>query len=214
MSWKQKRKHDIEENLLTLVGLLGKIEAEIIHESDPIAKDKLEKQRECTKKTIEDYKEEITQYTDNENNQKELALVMATITFDDIYLIITMLLNQQIVAHNKPELFSPTNPEVEMAKNGLTHDVRFLIDMGLAKANEVRHLIESNAKVNFPRVAENLKSSINSEYVKLLNQGIKGDDLFNQLCVFSSCNKSDRKSQAAGLAILCYFFETCDVFEP
>ena len=101
-----------------------------------------------------------------------------------------------------------------MSKNGLTSEIRMLMNSGLMQANEVRNLIENFAKINFPDVAEKLKSALNHEYNRLTSQGVRGNDLFEQLHKFSSCNNADYKRQMAGLAVLCYFFETCDVFEP
>ena len=139
---------------------------------------------------------------------------MTNINFDDINFVISALLRQNINTVNNQSIIPPTDPIQKMSKNGLTSKVGFLLRSGMASAGEVRHLIENNAKINFPDVPEKLKATLNTEYVRLKGEGIYGDELFKLLHEFSSCKSSDASWRAAGLAILCYFFESCDVFEP
>jgi len=82
----------------------------------------------------------------------------------------------------------------------------------LGKAREVGSFVKEVASLDlhFP---ERLKSRFVEEYRRLLNEGFQGDELFETLMVFSSRGSSDFKQQAAGLAVLCYLFEKCEVFE-
>ncbi|MCY7332037.1 MAG: hypothetical protein LH649_05130 [Pseudanabaena sp. CAN_BIN31] len=214
MNWQQQRIHDREQRMLTSVKLLGEYEQEIIYEDDPQAINKLENKINKLKKQIDNYQSDLNHDGLKQSTQRNLALTMANITFEDMNFVIAAFLRQRINIVEGQENFRPTNPEVKMLKNGLTSNIRLLLDMGLAKANEVRHLIENNAKTNFPDVPDRLKSTLNFEYHKLIEENIQGDDLFIRLHAFSSCQNTDLRWQAAGLAILCYFFETCDVFEP
>lgn len=214
MDWRQQRRYDIEKQMLDLVKLLGQCEQKLMYESDPPTIGKLESQIIDCKKRISDYESDLEVYGQKQEAQRSLAINMANITFEDMNFVITAFLRQRVNTVDSQSNFSPTKPEEKMLKNSLTSNIRFLLDDGLAKADKVRHLIENNAKINFPDVPERLKTALNTEYTRLKGEGIQGDDLFNSLQNFVSCNNPDLRWQLAGLAILCYFFETCDVFEP
>jgi hypothetical protein len=47
----------------------------------------------------------------------------------------------------------------------------------------------------------------------LKNEGVEGDILFDELHMFSSMDSNSFEYQAAGLAVLVYLFEKCEVFE-
>lgn len=52
------------------------------------------------------------------------------------------------------------------------------------------------------------------EYERLKNAELmSGDELFNGLLDFASLGATDFKQRAAGLTVLVYLFEKCEVFE-
>jgi hypothetical protein len=214
VNWRQQRRQDLEQQMLSIIKLLGQIEQRLIYEEDPQTIAKLKAQINELKIQRDDCQIDLDSSGDEQERQRKLAVRMADITFEDLNFVITAFLRQRVVAIEDQNTSLPTKPEEKMSKNGLTSGIKLLLDTGLAKTSEVRHLIENNAKINFPDVPERLKSALNSEYFRLIEEGIRGDDLFMRLHEFSSCNNSDFRWQLAGLAVLCYFFETCDVFEP
>lgn len=52
-----------------------------------------------------------------------------------------------------------------------------------------------------------------NEYNRLFMSGVSGNDLFFSFLKFASGNSQDFTQQAAGLTVLTYFFEKCEVFE-
>lgn len=61
---------------------------------------------------------------------------------------------------------------------------------------------------------ERLRQGFITEYNSLRDtDGLTGDALFYALVDFTSGSISDLKRQAAGLAVLGYLFECCEVFE-
>jgi hypothetical protein len=64
-----------------------------------------------------------------------------------------------------------------------------------------------------PDFPEKLKSGFLAEYQRLCTAGMTGDALFESLHKFSCGNSSDFRKAAAGLAVLSYLFEKCEVFE-
>jgi hypothetical protein len=213
MTWRDEHRSNLEKKMEKIVKLLGDCETRLIDESDPQAKSRLKTQASELKREMLECQSDLDSI-EQEPARRNLALTMANITYEDIEFVITALLNQRMIPVDIQENFQPTNPQEKMSKNGLTHKIKFLLDMGLAKSGEVRHFIENNAKINFPDVPERLKTALSTEYSTLVEAGVKGDELFMQLYHFSSHNNQDPLRQAAGLAVLCYFFETCDVFEP
>lgn len=214
MSWREEHRSNLELKMGKVVRLLGEYDQQLIDETDPQSRSKLKSQISELKGQMHECQGDLDSFGEEQVTQRNLALTMASVTYEDINFVITALLNQRMIAVDGQDNFQPTNPEGKMSKNDLTHSIKFFLDMGLAKAGEVRHFVENNAKINFPDVPERLKASLNAEYIKLIRSGVRGDELFMQLYKFSSHNNPDPLRQAAGLAVLCYFFETCDVFEP
>ena len=52
-----------------------------------------------------------------------------------------------------------------------------------------------------------------SKYQDLKSQGLDNEEIFSELWDFASGKKSEFSYRAAGLGILTYFFEKCEVFE-
>ncbi len=115
-------------------------------------------------------------------------------------------------ANAPSEDFSVTSPQEKMERNELTKPVQMLLTMGLSKAKEVHSFIQQFA-VSDSEFPERLKAGFAAEYQRLRANGMSGDALFEALHQFSSSGSREFKRQAAGLAILAYLFELCEVFE-
>jgi hypothetical protein len=108
---------------------------------------------------------------------------------------------------------APTAPSEKMRKNGLTDRVRLKLTLGLSVFNEVESFVQSVTRLN-PHFPERLKTGFVTRYNDFLAKGITGDSLFVALHDFSSSSSSNFDRQSAGLAVLCYLFHKCEVFEP
>jgi hypothetical protein len=108
--------------------------------------------------------------------------------------------------------FTPLDPREKMNRNNLTDRSHFLLTLGLGKAKEVQQFMDGITAHShgFP---EQLKGGFTREYNRLWEQGQRGDDLFDLLAEFASRGSSDLRQRAAGLAVLAYLFEKCEVFE-
>ena len=109
--------------------------------------------------------------------------------------------------------FDLLGPTEKMARNSLQSDsVKFELTLGLSKAREVELFVDDIAKVilEFP---ENLKQGFVIEYRRLISEGYQGEALYFALRDFAATGSSDFTRQAAGLAVLAYLFEKCEVFE-
>ena len=108
--------------------------------------------------------------------------------------------------------YSVVSPEDKIRKNELTDPSRSIIKMGLSVSKEVRDFLESVAKtdVDFP---ERLKIGFLDEYYRLKKEGQKGDSLFSLMCQFARRGLEEECHRLAGIAVLVYLFEACEVFE-
>ena len=108
--------------------------------------------------------------------------------------------------------FTLIRPEDKIKKNNLSDRIADRITIGLIKAKEVNDFVADFAK-RVPDFPERLSHGFVTKYDELKTQGLDGDALFEELHLFASSNKTDFGSQSAGLSVLVYLFEKCEVFE-
>ena len=99
-----------------------------------------------------------------------------------------------------------------MLKNQLNRDAQSRLMTGVIQARMVSSFVENMVNV-IPDFPERLKAGFVREYQRLRATGLEGNDLLNALHTFSCNRSSDYDLQAAGLAVLYYLFEKCEVFE-
>lgn len=118
----------------------------------------------------------------------------------------------QITAEAHSDGFALIPPDEKLKKNNLGTGTKTIITMGLSVSREVRSFVESVAQTDadFP---ERLKVGFLKEYFRLRHEGYRGDDLFDMMCRFAQRGFKEQAKQSAGLAILVYLFEACEVFE-
>lgn len=212
--WRQQRIQGLQEKMLNIVKLLNDSENNLLYESNPQSKGKLEKDIESFKKQLKICEEELTVLETQKSWEKNIAPRVPDVTFEDLDFVITALLNLQEPYQNATEDFSLTDPARKMYKNELTSNVRIMLTSGLGSAKDVNYFIQNIATRMFPNVPEKLIATLKREYSRLIVLGVKGDNLFMKMYDFVSDISLDPKRKQAGLAVLCYFFQTCDVFEP
>lgn len=108
--------------------------------------------------------------------------------------------------------FSLIPPEDKLKKNDLGNCARTTVTMGLSVSREVGAFVESVAQTDadFP---ERLKAGFLEEYYRLKREGYAGNDLFDLMCRFAQRGFREQAKRSAGLAVLVYLFEACEVFE-
>lgn len=137
------------------------------------------------------------------------AQEMGNVTFAELEIITQALLNSDTA---QPSPITVTPPQEKIAKNGLTERTGDLIKVGLLKSSLVQDYIEGISGIdrNFTR---RLTSRFINEYQRHRRDGVEGDLLFDEMRYFSVQGRSDIRYQCAGLAVLVYLFERCEVFE-
>ena len=100
-----------------------------------------------------------------------------------------------------------------MRKNGLSGKLLRKLQLGLSIFSEVDAFIQSFGRLS-PSFPERLKTGFTRRYNELLAHEVDSDALFESLHDFASSSSPNFERQAAGLGVLCYLFQKCEVFEP
>jgi len=141
--------------------------------------------------------------------REQLRHEMPNVSFAELEVLTRGLLN---APEPSSEDFKPLDPAEKMEKNDLTQRVHHQLTLGLSKAKEVGDFLASFARVD-PDFPERIKAGFVQEYRQLSVRGVEGDALFEALRDFAAMGRRDFRYQAAGLTVLCYLFEACEVFE-
>lgn len=108
--------------------------------------------------------------------------------------------------------FALLTPDEKIRKNNLSNGIRHIIIAGLAGRKVVADFVEAETKDD-PHFPERLKSDFLAEYHRLRALGHRDNELFDLMCVFAQRGLEGQAQKTAGLSVLVYLFELCDVFE-
>ena len=100
----------------------------------------------------------------------------------------------------------------KMTRNGLTEQTEDLFRIGLLQLGQVQDFVQTMSGLDRAFVAR-LTSGFVNEYQLQTENGLERDSLFETMRLFSAQGRSDIRYQCAGLAVLVYLFERCEVFE-
>lgn len=136
-------------------------------------------------------------------------LAMTEVTDRELTTVTRFLVADIIVAEDG---FLPLDPTLKMKKNCLTDSVLNFLEIGAAEMRQVRHFIKSMNQLA-PNFSDRLRSGFVAAYNGFVAKGANGDTLFADMVAYSCRNCKTEVERAAGLAVLAYLFQTCDVFE-
>lgn len=140
--------------------------------------------------------------------QENLRKEIVNFTFAELEVITKYLnLSQPVLS----ESYTVIPPKDKINKNNLSSFTEKQIIMGMLQVKQVAHYIDNNPDVEF---GERMKQGFVTEYERLKNEeNLSGNDLFENLLSFACQGHTSFKQMAAGLAVLVYLFEKCEVFE-
>lgn len=206
----QHRKHDLEENIKEEFTLQKQLEDELRFTQDPQQEAKLKKQIKKIKSRVTDYQSQLDDLCHSKQEQDSLVSAMTNITFRELDMVTQGIICMPIPSDAN---FLVTTPPVEkMLKNQLTGVTQSRLMTGVIQAKMVNSFVDNMVNV-IPDFPEKLKAGFVREYERLQATGLEGNALFNALHKFSCNRSSDYDLQAAGLAVIYYLFEKCEVFE-
>lgn len=108
--------------------------------------------------------------------------------------------------------FDVMPPDEKINKNELSNASRNIILAGLISRATVAGFVEAETQLD-PDFPDKLKAGFLTEYYALRHKGHTGDELFELMCNFAQRGMMKQGDRTAGLAVLVYLFEICDVFE-
>ncbi len=138
-----------------------------------------------------------------------LAEEMERVSFAELEVVTHALVNNGQTSTFSTELVPPRD---KIERNGLSDQTEKRIQIGLLQVKQVEHFVETMDSLDHTFVGR-LTTGFVSEYQKHKRHGLPGDSIFGELSVFSAQGRSDILYQSAGLAVLVYLFERCEVFE-
>lgn len=148
-----------------------------------------------------------------QNHEAEVKRAMeaafADVAFPELQAAVSWVSAQAPAADGSFDLLAP---DEKIKKNALSNGARHIIAAGLISRPTVAAYVEAETQLDsdFP---ERLKAGFLEEYFRLRKHGHKGDELFELMCAFAQRGLRKQVERTAGVAVLVYLFEICDVFE-
>ena len=138
-----------------------------------------------------------------------MAKEMTRISFAELETVTQALVNSELPVSDSLTVIPPKE---KIARNGLTDQSETLFRLGLIQSQQVEQFVKSMNGIDGTFVGR-LTSGFINEYRRLTLEGLEGDSLFESMRLFSTQGKGHILYQSAGLAVLVYLFERCEVFE-
>ena len=138
-----------------------------------------------------------------------LAQTISNVTFTELEVVTQSLVKSP---DNTSTSLSAIPLQDKIARNRLTAKTERLITIGLIQTKQVQTYVETMDGLDRTFI-DRLTSRFITEYRDHRQSGLDGDALFDAMRLFSMQGKTDILSQTAGLAVLVYLFERCEVFE-
>lgn len=140
---------------------------------------------------------------------KSIKAELTNITFAELQVIVSYLVSPNIPFDVKDSL-DHIAPKEKIDKNNLSSENAGLIAIGMTKVKQVKNYLNSNPDVNF---SERLRTRLVICYNNEKSNESDSNVVFSSLLSYMSEGSRDFKKIASALAVLTYFFETCDIFE-
>lgn len=142
--------------------------------------------------------------------EKTLQATIPRVTFAELETV-ARVVGEGALYVSQPD-FTLVPPRDKIRRNSLGPKAASLLTMGIAKAGEVQQFVDHQALLD-PTFPDRLKAGFVTEYMRLRAEEYDGDKLFAAMQEFATAGSTDFARAAAGLAVLAYLFEKCDIFE-
>jgi hypothetical protein len=141
--------------------------------------------------------------------QASLGATMGEVSCSDLEVVVRGIVTGE---YADPTDFTITDISQKMRVNQLSAQTGMLLRIGMASSREVARYLERLSEVD-ANVGERLKAAFQRHYREQHSGGLRGDALFEAMREFATSGFGELRLQAAGLAVLAYLFEACEVFE-
>lgn len=213
MTSQQCRQKDLEDHIRQNYQHQKELEDELRVETDVKDKSKLKQNIESIKFSTAEYQKELKEIGINQKEEKRTSFFreISDVGFKELEVVTKFIIGMTPIPYSSQDTsLIPITDKI--SKNNLTDDVKFLLTGGMSKVQEVSRFIDNSLNLD-PDFATKLITGFTRQYRILSDEGITGDELFNRMYQFSYSNNQNHAIQFAGLAVLSYLFERCEVFE-
>ncbi len=132
--------------------------------------------------------------------------IVDRLVMSDLVPIIEALQRQEPNPGDPP--LTPPSPE-KLEKNALSDEAGLFLRIGRRKSNLVDIFFRKSPR---PDLGERIAEAFRMRYAELKALDLPADTIFKQLQDYAGFN-GEPKRQGAALAVLAYFFDSCDIFE-
>lgn len=139
---------------------------------------------------------------------EHLAVSAPNYSFAELEVLVNYLIGTQSNTVSM-QSYSLLNISDKISKNAL-QDVQGFLNIGLINIETIQDYLNRNPDTFF---ANKLTNAIVEKYNELKQQGVDNISVFYELWSYVSGRKDDYNYKSAGLGIVTYFFEKCEVFE-
>ncbi len=152
-------------------------------------------------------------------NEKDIALLLQVPTLTSRDMLQVGYQDLQVVIETIVHKIPPTQqkikpvPSDKVQANQLSEDVRSRLNLGAQRSPLVGEFF---AKWTDPELGDKIAEAFRQEYADLKSKNRAPDDIFWELLMFAggAHRGASVRHESAVLAVLSYFFERCDIFEP
>lgn len=141
--------------------------------------------------------------------RQAIEATFADVSFPELENAVSWVAGQAPAPNGSFDLLAP---DEKVKKNSLSNGSRHIIAAGLTSRATVSDYVEAEAQLD-PDFPDRLKAGFLAEYYARRQEGHKGDELFELMCSFAQRGLRRQADKTAGIAVLIYLFEICDVFE-
>lgn len=147
---------------------------------------------------------------DRESRLREfLTQEMGQVSFTELDVITKALVSN---TPDPPTSISLIPPQDKLERNGLTAQTGYWVTAGIVLSKQVSDFVKRMSLIDETFIGR-LTNGFIDEYQRQRQAGLEGDALFEAMRLFSFQGLYGYQYQSAGLAVLVYLFEICDVFE-
>ena len=138
---------------------------------------------------------------------KSLAELAPDVSFVELEAVAKYIISGQAVDDTSYDLITVKD---KISRNSLSEQAEGMIKIGLSRSKEVKSYLDYHPDAQF---GARLSAGFVAEYDLQHRAGISGDALFLTLVDYAAGKSTDDMRRVAGLVVLVYLFEACEVFE-
>jgi len=152
---------------------------------------------------LRQWKHDLENWVDEQLRKTEFG-------YKELASIITWLADEESIQTSIDADLTPIR--LKISRNGFSERIANLVHTGVARRGQVKNYVSHQAQID-PRYPKRLLNPLLARYNDLRESTQNSDQVFNGMRQFACGNSTEFELQTAGLVLIVYFFELCDLFE-